>query len=175
MTKVFDINSGLDLESVLLAQEIANEDEFSTVLINASPDGIVAYDRDCRYTLWSPSMEKITGMKKEDVIGRCAFDLFPFLKEVGIDKMYEKSFRGEASRSPVTHYVVPATGFQGFTEQQNFPLYGENGEITGGFAIIRDVTRIKKIFDEMVQSNLELRARIRELEGQLGVKKKLSS
>jgi hypothetical protein len=96
------------------------------------------------------------------------------LKEVGIDKLYEKSLRGEACRSTVTPYTVPATGLQGFTEQQNFPLFGENGEITGGFAIIRDVTRIKKNFDEMVRQNLQLKARVSELENSLGISKRSS-
>jgi hypothetical protein len=51
MKNVIEIMSGMDLESVRLAEEIANQDEFSTVLINASLDGIVAYDRDARYTI----------------------------------------------------------------------------------------------------------------------------
>jgi PAS domain S-box-containing protein len=174
MTNVFDITSGMDLESVRLAEEIANQNEFSTVLINASPDGIAAYDLESRYTLWSPSMEKLTGLKKEEVLGRCAFDLFPFLKEAGIDKMYEKSFRGEVTRSSIVHYTVPSTGVQGFTEQQNFPLYNEQGKITGGFAIIRDVTRIKKNFDEILRINMQLRSRVNELENSLGDAKRSS-
>ena len=44
---------------------------------------ILAFDRECRYTVWNPAMERITGLKREQVLGRCAFDVFPFLRRRG--------------------------------------------------------------------------------------------
>jgi PAS domain S-box-containing protein len=167
MTNVIKIETGLDLETTWLSEEIAIRDEFSTVIINASLDGIVAYDKQCRYTLWSPSMEKMTGLKSHEVLGRRSLELFPFLKEAGIDELYEKSLRGEVSRSSVIRYSIPRTGLQGFSEQRNYPLYNEMGEITGGMAIIRDVTNTQKILEELSRSNEELQTRIRELEALL--------
>ena len=55
-------------------------------IIDASVDGILAFDRECRYTVWNQTMEQISGMSREDVLGKCAFDVFPFLKETGEDK-----------------------------------------------------------------------------------------
>ena len=28
-------------------------------VLNSSLDGIIAFDRECRYTLWNPAMERI--------------------------------------------------------------------------------------------------------------------
>jgi PAS domain S-box-containing protein len=105
MSNVIKIENGLDLESAYLLEGLAIRDDFSTVIINNSLDGIITFDRECRYTLWSPAMEKITGLSSADVIGKYAFDLFPFLVQEGIDQLYYSSLRGEASpRSKIISY-----------------------------------------------------------------------
>src|SRR5437867_3840875 len=64
------------------AQELLRrEKEFTERLINSTVDGILAFDRQCRYTVWNPGMERVFGVGKEKTIGRCAFEVFPFLKE----------------------------------------------------------------------------------------------
>lgn len=167
MGKVFEFKSGMDWEKVLLADQVAQKDDFSTVVVNASLDGILTYDLNVRYTLWSPQMERLTGMKSEQVLGRCAFDLFPFLKEAGIDKVCEATFRGESVQSPILKYTIPATGLTGYTQQTNFPLYNELGEITGGIAVVRDMTAMKSKFDGLNNANRALERRVHELEQQL--------
>src|SRR5204863_169172 len=55
-------------------------------LIESSPDGIFAFDRECRYTVWNPAMEGIFGRSPLQTLGKCAFDVFPSLKETGEDQ-----------------------------------------------------------------------------------------
>jgi PAS domain S-box-containing protein len=167
MSNVKEIKTGLDLESVLLAQEIADQEDFSTVIVNASQDGIIGYDTQCRYTLWSPAMERLSGMTAKEVMGRVAFDVFPFLKQEGLDHSYRVSLQGTPITSPVFRYVVPETGLAGYSIQQNFPLFDENGEVSGGIAVVRDVTLVKNKFDAMLQHNRELELRIKELEAEI--------
>ena len=81
--EIIELSTGLDLDSLLAAREVAEKEDFSRVLINASLDRIITYDKQARYTLWSPSMERISGVKAKDVIGRCCYDVFPFLKKTG--------------------------------------------------------------------------------------------
>jgi PAS domain S-box-containing protein len=164
MAEIIDFNTGMDLDSVLTAQEISERDEFSRVIIDASLDGIITYDKQVRFTLWSPSMERISGIKSEDVLGRCCYDVFPFVKENGVDVAIQRSLKGEAVRSAPMHFTIPETGASGYTEQQNFPLFNELGEVTGGLAIVRDVTELKLKFDAAVERNRQLEARVRELE-----------
>src|SRR5438552_3185326 len=68
--------------------EIRRQKGFTEQLINSSTDGILAFDRECRYTLWSEGMARISGVKAEEVIGRPALDVFPFFKDTGEDKHY---------------------------------------------------------------------------------------
>jgi PAS domain S-box-containing protein len=170
---VDEVTNLLDFEKSSIASEMAALEDFSSVIIQASMDGILTYDLESRYTLWSPSMERLTGILSKDILGRNAYEVFPFMKEVGLDKLYEASLRGEAMRAPVSRFFVPETGATGYTEQQNFPLVDELGNVTGGLAIVRDVTAMKNKFDELSQRNRDLEAKVSELEFQL--KARLSS
>jgi PAS domain S-box-containing protein len=167
MAKIVEFGTGRDWEKVQLAEEVAKEEDFSTVVINASLDGIVTYDLSSRYTLWNPQMEKLTGLKSDQVLGKFAYDLFPFLRDSGIDKLYEGTFRGETGTSSIMRFTVPATGLTGYTQQTNFPLYNEFGEITGGIAVIRDMTSVKNRFDKLISENHALESRVHDLEEKL--------
>jgi PAS domain S-box-containing protein len=167
MAKIIEFQTGVDWEKVLLADEVAKEEDFSTVLVKASTDGILTYDREIRYTLWSPQMEKMTGLKSEQVLGKCAFDLFPFLKDAGIPEICAGTLRGISAQSPILRYNIPETGLTGYTQQTNFPLYNEFGEITGGIAVVRDMTAMKNRFDRLIGENHALEKRVHELEQKL--------
>lgn len=51
---------------------------FSERLINSSIDGILSFDKNYCITIWNSGMEKLSGLEKKDVVGKNAFELFPF-------------------------------------------------------------------------------------------------
>src|SRR5262249_42126589 len=59
-------------------------------LIYSSVDGIFAFDRDCRYIVWNPTMERMFGVSKLQALGKCAFEVFPYLKENGETRFTSK-------------------------------------------------------------------------------------
>jgi two-component system sensor histidine kinase/response regulator len=131
---------------------LRREKEFSERLINSSPDGIFAFDTCCRYTVWNPGMERITGVSKAQTLGNCAFDVFPFFKELGEDKLF---FEVLAGQSVVVHerpYISTSTGQLVYFEGNSCPLVSESGEIIGGLAIVRDVTRRKETEEALRQA-----------------------
>lgn len=85
-------------------------------------------------------MERISGVKRADVLGKTAFDAFPFLKDSGEDKYFRDALAGKTAISENRPYTVPETGRAGFFEGHYSPLYGNSGEIVGGLCIIRDIT-----------------------------------
>jgi PAS domain S-box-containing protein len=140
--------------------------EFYEILINSSVDGILAFDEECRYILWNPAMKRISGMERAQVMGRCAFDLFPFLRETGEDKFFLEALAGRSNISRNRPYAVASTGKEGFYEGHYSPLYDTGGAIVGGFAIIREVTEQKRA-EELLRENEK---RYRELvENSLGL------
>jgi PAS domain S-box-containing protein len=97
-----------------VGQESLQFELFLRQLLDASIAGILAFDRDCRYTVWNRAMELISGMRREEVLGKCAFDVFPFLKQTGDDKYFYAALEGYTATSHNTPYTVPETGHQGF-------------------------------------------------------------
>jgi PAS domain S-box-containing protein len=59
--------------------------QFSEEVIECAAEGIIVYDRELRYLVWNPFMERLTGRKAEEVLGKCALDLFPYLRENGME------------------------------------------------------------------------------------------
>jgi PAS domain S-box-containing protein len=109
-------------------------------LFDASPDGIVAFDRELRYTAWSPAMERMTGMPAADVVGRVMYELFPFLEAIGERAGAEAALRGESALAPERPFRVAATGQEGWAETHYAPLRDADGRVVGGVATVRDVT-----------------------------------
>src|SRR5438477_1627 len=136
--------------------EIRRQRGFTEQLINSSTDGILGFDRECRYTLWSEGMARISGVAAEEVSGRPALEVFPFFKDTGEDKHYVAALEGRkvtaeggrySAREPAAHVVL---------EAQYSPLVGDSGQIVGGLAIVRDVTERKRVEEELARSNAEL-------------------
>ncbi|MEP6743265.1 MAG: PAS domain S-box protein, partial [bacterium] len=117
---------------------------FLRQLLDASVEGILAFDRDCRYIAWNRAMESISGMRREDVLGKCAFDVFPFLKQTRADKFFYAALEGYTATSDNTPYTVPETGRQGFFKASYSPLRNEQNEIVGGVAVVSDITERKQ-------------------------------
>lgn len=117
---------------------------FLAQLLDAGVEGILAFDRDCRYTFWNQAMEGIAGLSRQEVLGKSAFDVFPFLKETGEDKCFYAALAGQSTTSENRPYTVPETGREGFFKGYYSPLFDERKEIVGGIAVIRDITERKR-------------------------------
>jgi PAS domain S-box-containing protein len=127
-----------------MINERQEQDLFLKCLLEANVDGIIAFDTDCRYTLWNRAMEVFSGVNREDVLGKSAFELFPGLKESGEDKFYIAAISGNTIVAESRPYHIPETGRSGFFDGYYSPRHDENGIVIGGVAIIRDVTDRKR-------------------------------
>src|ERR1041385_3503312 len=113
---------------------------FLKCLLEANVDGIIAFDRDFRYTTWNRAMERISGVKRENVLGKNAFELFPCLKQTGEDQYYREALAGRSTVAENRPYIIAQSGCSGFFDGYYSPRHDEKGEVVGGVAIIRDVT-----------------------------------
>jgi PAS domain S-box-containing protein len=123
-----------------MSGEPQEQDLFLKCLLEANVDGIIAFDRDCRYTTWNRAMERISGVKREDVLGKRALEIFPCLQETGDEKYYFEALAGRSVVAETRPYTIGKTGKRGYYDGYYSPRHDERGEVIGGVAIIRDVT-----------------------------------
>ena len=133
---------------------ILREKRFSENLIDSSVDGILAYDDKCRCTIWNPGIERIAGVGREQALGKCVFDVFPFLKKAEEKRFFCEALAGRTVVARDRPYIVPETKNEGFFEGYYSPLRDVAGEIIGGLAIIRDITARKRAEEEMQKSKI---------------------
>ncbi len=145
------LERSLDLSSQELLQANSDMRVIFERIINSSVDGVLAFDRDFRYTVWNPGMERITGIGKAETLGRSVFEAFPVFKEMGKDRFLSEALSGKTIVVKERSYVIPGTGRQGFFEGHFSPLCNESGEIIGGLAIIRDVTERKQAQEALAE------------------------
>lgn len=112
-----------------------------TRLIDASVDGIFAFDRDCKIVAWNRAMQRISGRSSEDVQGQRVVDVFPFLREPGSDDCVAAALAGKGSVSENHPYG------RGVFESHYSPLHDEKNNIAGGIAVITDITSRKQAED----------------------------
>jgi PAS domain S-box-containing protein len=121
-------------------------------------EGLIAVDMECRYVHWNRTMERITGLPAEKVLGKNAFELFPFLREIGEDRFILKALDGQATTGERRPYAIPETGQSGFFEATYAPLFDENGKIIGAVGIVRDVTDATRETERLAESLGEQRS-----------------
>ena len=141
-----------------MAEENSPNPALHRQLLDACPDGVLAFDRECRYTAWNRAMERISGLPREQVLGRVAFEVFPFLAETGEDRCFRDALAGIACETEARPYVVPESGRRGFFDAHYSPLCDERGNVVGGVGIIRDVTARKGAEDALRRSEERYRA-----------------
>jgi len=114
-------------------------------LLSDSQDGIFTFDRDMVCTLWSPSMERIFGIRELEAVGRMVFDVFPFLVESGDDRHLLETLRGEAVSVRNRLFRLPGEpAREGFYDAHFSPLHNGDEKVTGGIGFVRDITERRK-------------------------------
>jgi PAS domain S-box-containing protein len=147
------LERSLELTSQELLQANSEMRAVYERLINSSVDGILAFDRDCRYTVWNPGMERIFGIEALQALGKFVGEVFPDSEATGERQFYLEALAGHSAVGRDRPYRVPGTDLSGFYEGYYSPLLNETGKIMGGLAIIRDISERKRV-EEQLQRQL---------------------
>lgn len=131
--------------------------KLSQQIVASAQEGIVVYDRDLRYTLWNPFMEKLTGQPAPEVLGKQALQLHPFLKQRGIDVLLERALAGHPS-SPFDYpFSQTRTGWSGWISGRVMPLRSPRGDTVGVLSVLQDITQRKRAEEALVANELRYR------------------
>ena len=133
------------------------------MIIETSFDGFYITDGKANTTLINKSYERVTGLKREDLLGR------------NMAEIVSSGIMSEATSFWVLQNKVPKTVYQLFNTGKSAlvtstPFFDENGEIKMIVSNVRDITELKELEEKIKQSkneNIKYRGIIEELKLQI--------
>ncbi len=145
--------------------ELLETHHFFNQIISNTSDGIYVCDKDLRYIHWNPSMEKISGYKSEEVLGKTALELFPHVKEKKLDRLHKKALAGEFVKTDDYYFEVPETGRSGWAQSFYAPIRNKEEKITGVLGTVVDITERKMAEEKLKESDETLRKLSEQIPG----------
>ncbi len=147
------IVASIDISPRKRAEEaLRREQRFSELLIESSPGGVVAIDRELRYTLWNGTQEKITGWRAGDVLGRSVLEAFPRCAGTAIERAWRAALEGHTTSFQDQPYRLRRSGVSGFYDATFAPLYGADRAILGGICFVREVSERHRVEEGLRQT-----------------------
>jgi diguanylate cyclase (GGDEF)-like protein/PAS domain S-box-containing protein len=109
-------------------------------LIASAGDGVVAFDRELRHTVWNPRMEELTGISPEAALGRGLLEVFPAPRHAEITSLLERALAGETVTSDDFVWSSSETVVERWLCAVFAPHRDSTGGIRGVVGILRDVS-----------------------------------
>lgn len=126
---------------------------FFDQILNNTNEGIYVINSDYEYIYWNSTMEKISGMHQEKVLGKKPFDLFPHVNREKLTKKLKKALSGETVKSADYFYEIKLTGKKGWAHAYYTPLRNESGAVENVLVAITDITDRKQAEDKLRKSD----------------------
>jgi PAS domain S-box-containing protein len=151
------VNSRDNTERQRLEEALRESSQFNQQIIASAQEGIIVYDRDLRYRVWNPCMERLTGLSAAQVLGKPAVEVFPFLAESRIAAARASALAGGEPTTIEFEYRVPQTDRCGWAVDRSAPLRDSQGNVIGIIALVRDITERKQAEQDLLASEVRYR------------------
>ena len=152
-------NSFLELMPIVISnvcKEVQNENkikhiekaliesnQFNNQIIECAQEGIVVLDENLNYLTWNPFMEKLTGIKATELLGKNLVEVFPYLNGVGVLENVENALRGMIVPEIEFPFDFPLIQKQGWLSDSISTLRSADNKIIGVISTVRDITERK--------------------------------
>jgi len=131
-------------------------------ILQSMTDCVFAVDCDFRITVFNRACEEFTGISADDATGRFCHDLFPSTECETRCRLWGLSDDHPAGTCWQTH-VTDGAGRSVSIMTCGAPLHDADGNVTGHVEVLRDVTELAKVTDELRNANTELEVANAEL------------
>jgi PAS domain S-box-containing protein len=147
--------------------ELEESSEFTRQIIANVREGVVVFDSHLHCVMWNPSMEGLSGLPAEAVMGKHPLELGGFFQDQETDALMESALAGRLVACRDVPYSIPDTGKTGWCAPQLSPLRDAHRTIIGVIATVRDVTERRNAEQAVVQMRDELEHRVHERTAEL--------
>lgn len=148
-------------EEVQLREELKQRTQYAESIIDASIDRIAVYDKELRVIAWNRRAEEVTGRKRQNVLGKKLFDVFP---KVGQDEELLKAHLDALEGSYVSLPAKRGIYTNNYYERFFIPLKNERKETYAIVCIMHDVSELVNRNAELNELNQSLEQKNEELE-----------
>jgi len=125
--------------------ELRKSIDLNEQILSSAQEGIVVTDRELRIVAWNPFTEALSGIKKQDALGRNPFELFPFLQGLGVDVIARRALAGKYLAGLDFPFHIPTTRKSGWVSVSTGPLQNSAGQIIGTLSTLTDITERRRM------------------------------
>ena len=135
-----------------MEKRLHQEQEFARRLVESFPDLIVVLDGEGRYTYVSPRVKETLGFEPQDLIGKKLGERTYSDDRPAMMEMFDSLLKGKQTFGTVEYRPQHKQGGWRVFRATASPLYDKGGQIAGVIASSRDVTDLKRMEQQLIQS-----------------------
>ena len=126
-------------------QALRESEQLLRKLLENVPVGVLAIDSDFKVKLWNSTLEKMSGIHRNDIFNCNLFEKFTLLSGVGLEKIFEGVIENNQHLAPYTFSVNSSDSKKefSFVNIRANPIKYFFGKGTGLIATIEDITQQK--------------------------------
>ncbi|MCK5165384.1 MAG: response regulator [Desulfobacula sp.] len=149
--KLKEYTENLEIKIAEATEEIRRKSNFQRLLIKSSNDAIVAFDHDWKVVVYNPEAARIFGETAKDVRNKMTIDDLYTPKIAKIFKNQAKIEKQENTFAWRENIINTKDGRQ-IPVRYNSNVLHEKGDFVGTVSFFQDLTEIKRLEKELVQS-----------------------
>ncbi len=141
------------------AEALRRSEELSRMVIESIPIGVWVADRDFKIKLWNVGQELMTGVRREEVLGKNIFECFPSLETSGLAELYRRVMaEGEPFMLMGYPFHDPTLRRESYYLNVTAnALKDATGNVTGIVIAVEDITERRKSLDALRESEARYR------------------
>ncbi len=143
-------------------RDLENQKSTLESILRSIPDCVFVIDTDFRITMANQACKDLTGISEADIIGKLCYEVFS--SDACEPQCRLRESAGDHGGSVCWEmYITDKDGRSVSIMTCGAPLHGADGTITGYVEVLRDVTRMKNVTEELRRANVELELANKEL------------
>ncbi len=149
--KLEDYTTNLEIKIAEATEEIRRKSNFQRLLITSSNDAIVAFDNDWKVVVYNPEAARLFGDPAKEVRNKMTIDELYTPK---IAKVFKNQVKDEKDQRnfPWKEQVINTKDGRQIPVRYASNVLFENNEFVGTVNFFQDLTEIKRLEKELVQS-----------------------
>ncbi|MGE5239237.1 MAG: PAS domain S-box protein [Chloroflexota bacterium] len=143
---------------------VLRQPDYLLKIINSANEGIYVTDRERRFLIWNDAAERITGYRRDEVLGRACHDnILSHTDQQGNSLCLDgcplmRTMGTGTSSGPVVVYLRHKNGGSVPVEVSTSPVFDDQGNVIGGVELFEDVSQRLERERLIVERNQELEA-----------------